>query len=163
MVDSPDGCRLVSPRPVRRPAAVLGWGLLLGSLGAGLALTNPGPAAFEEYAAGRLAALLRDELCRENGLPLMLRLVIQNCPAMVEAQTPVLGRLAALQSRRRNLGLLSLYSTSLGGQQVLPNWRLPRYEALTLAVAGRFVVLRASESSPDGERERQAWLPGGGL
>lgn len=163
MVDPLAGRRLAAPRPIRRPTAALGWGLLLGSLGAGLALTNPGPAAFEEFAGLRLASLLRDELCREDGMPMMLRLVIQNCPAMVEAQTPVLGKLAALQTRRRNLGLLSLYSTSLGGQQVLPNWRLPRYEALTLAVAGRFVVVRASESGPDGDRPRQAWLPGGGL
>jgi hypothetical protein len=155
------GRRLAPHHPVPSSAA-LGWSLLLGALGAGLALTNPGPAAFEEYAAGRLAGLLREELCHDDGLPMVLRLVIQNCPAMVEAQRPVLGRLAALQTRRRNLGLLSLYSTSLGGQQVLPHWRLPNYKALTLAVAGRFVVLRASEDSPDGERQRQAWLPGGG-
>lgn len=161
MVDLLDGRRLAPPRPVLSSAA-LGWGLLLGALGAGLALTNPGPEAFEEYAAGRLETLLREELCREDGLPLMLRLVIQNCPAMVEAQRPVLGRLAALQTRRRNLGVLSLYSTSLGGQKLLLHWRLPQYRALTLAVAGRFVVLRADENSPDGARERQAWLPGGG-
>lgn len=143
---------------------LLVWGTItIGALGAGLALTNPGPAAFEDYAAGRLTALLRNELCREDGLPLMLRLVIQDCPAMVEAQTPVLGRLAALQTRRRNLVLFSLYSTDLGGQKVLPNWRLPRYKALTLAAAGRFVVLRASESGTDGDREHQAWLPGIGL
>jgi hypothetical protein len=161
MVDNLVGHRLAPPRPVRS-SAVLGWGLLLGGLGVGLALTNPGPAAFEEFAAGRLAALLREELCREDGLPLMLRLVIQDCPAMVESQRPVLGRLAAVQTRRRNLGLLSLYSTSLGGQQVLLRWRLPHYEALTLAVAGRFVLLRATENSPDGEEQRQTWLPGGG-
>lgn len=159
MVDTLVGRRLAPPRPVLSRDAI-GWGLLLGALAAGLAFTNPGPAAFEEYAAGRLTALLRDELCRENGLPLMLRLVIQDCPAVVEAQRPVLGRLAALQTRRRNLILLSLYSSDLGGQQLLPSWRLPRYKALTLAVAGRFVVLRASENDPDGERERQAWLPG---
>lgn len=161
MVDLLVGRRLAPPRPVLS-SAVVGWGLLLGALGTGLALTNPAPAAFEEFAAGRLSSLLREELCREDGLPLMLRLVIQDCPAMIESQRPVLGRLAALQTRRRNLGLLSLYSTSLGGQQVLPSWRLPHYEALTLAVAGRFVVLRAGENSPDGERQRQAWLPGGG-
>ncbi len=161
MVDDPAGHRLASPRPVRSPV-LLGWGLLLGALGVGLVLTNPGPAAFEEFAGGRLTALLRDELCREDGLPLMLRLVIQDCPAMVESQRPVLGRLAALQTQRRNLALLSLYSTRLGGQQVLPRWRVPHYEALTLAVAGRFVVLRASEHGPDGDRERQAWMPGGG-
>jgi len=159
MVDLPAGRRLARPRPVQ-PSALLGWGLLLAALGAGLALTNPGPAAFEEFAAGRLTALLREELCQEDGLPLMLRLVIQNCEALVEAQTPVLGRLATLQTRRRNLGLLSLYSTALGGQQLLPSWRVPRYEALTLAVAGRFVVLRASEKNTGGEPERQAWLPG---
>lgn len=161
MVGLPAGRCLAPPRPVLS-TAVLGWGLLLGALAAGLALTNPGPAAFEEFAAGRLTALLRRELCQEDGLPLMLRLVIQNCPALVEAQTPALGRLAALQTRRRNLGLLSLYSTALGGQQLLPSWRVPRYEALTLAVAGRFVVLRASEKDPDGDPERQAWLPGDG-
>jgi hypothetical protein len=161
MVGLPAGRRLARPRPVIPPSAP-GWGLLIAALGAGLALTNPGPASFEEFAADRLTGLLREELCREDGLPLMLRLVIQNCPAMVEAQRPVLGRLAALQTRRRDLGLLSLYSTSLGGQQLLPHWRLPRYEALTLGVAGHFLILRASENGTDGERARQAWLPGGG-
>ena len=148
------------PRSVHSSTA-LGWCLLLGALGAGLALTNPGPAAFEDFAAGRLSALLREELCGEDGLPLMLRLVIQNCPALVESQRPALGRLAALQTRRRNLGLLSLYSTRVGGQQLHPRWRLPHYEALTLAVAGRFLVLHASENSPDGDLHRQAWLPAG--
>ena len=81
----------------------------------------------------------------------------------MESQRPVLGRLASLGSRRRNLLLFSLYSTSLGGQKLLPQWRLPHYSALTLAVAGQFLVLRTSESAADGEGERQAWLPGGGL
>ncbi len=138
-------------------------GLLLASAGVGLALTNPDPAAFEDYAGFRLSGLLREELCQQNGLPLMLRLVIRDCPALVEAQRSALGRLARLQTRRRNLGVLSLYVTTLGGQQLLPDLRLPRYHALTLAVAGQFLVLRASASDSDGAGERQAWLPGAGL
>jgi len=142
---------------------VLAWALLQAGLGLGLVLTNPGPAAFEEFAGARLATLLRDELCREDGLPLMLRLVIQNCPSLVEAQRPVLGRLARLQTRRRNFGVLSLYNTALGGQRILPGWRLPRYSALTLAMAGQFLVLRASDGNAEEAGERQAWLPGAGL
>ncbi|MFM7311983.1 MAG: DUF4359 domain-containing protein [Cyanobium sp.] len=142
---------------------MLPWAAALVGLGGGLALTNPGPAAFEEFAGARLATLLREELCQGDGLPLMLRLVIENCPALVDSQRPLLGRLARLQSRRRNLGLLSLYSTSLGGQKLLPQWSLPRYSALTLAIAGQFVVLRTSEATADGGTAHQAWLPGGGL
>ena len=152
---------MAAPRPDRRPPLLL-WGLALAALAAGLAATNPGPAAFEEYAGIRLSGLIRQELCQEDGLPLMLRLVIQDCPAAVESQRPVLGRLARLHSRRRNLGLFSLYVTALGGQRILPHWQLPRYHALTLAVAGQFLVLRAAEQGPADEAPRQAWLPGGG-
>ena len=129
----------------------------------GLVITNPGSAAFEDYAGRRLSGLLREELCREQGMPLMLRLVIQDCPALIESQRPVLGRLAALQSRRLNLVLLSLYSTNLGGQTLLASWRLPRYRALTLAIAGQFLVIKASESDGEGGEEQQSWLPGAGL
>ena len=126
----------------------------------GLAFTNPGPEAFEDFAGAHLASLLQRELCRQDALPLMLQLVIENCPALVNSQRSVLGRLARLGTRRRNLLLFSLYSTSLGGQKLLPQWQLPRYTALTLAVAGQFLVLRTSETDPD--RGPQAWLPGVG-
>jgi hypothetical protein len=147
----------------RQVHALLPWGALMVALAGGLALTNPGPDAFEEYAAGRLATLLRQELCRGDSLPLMLQLVIEKCPALIESQRPVLGRLARLGTRRRNLLLFSVYSTSLGGQKLLPQWRIPRYSAVTLAVAGQFLVLRTSESHSEGDGERQAWLPGGSL
>jgi hypothetical protein len=116
-----------------------------GGAGLGLVATNPGPAEFESFAADQLIRLISDELCREDGLPMMARLVVRDCPALVASQRAVLGRLASLHTRRRNLGLISLYRTELGGQNLLPNWRLPRYHALTLAAAGRFVLLRAGE------------------
>lgn len=120
--------------------------------------TNPGPGAFEEFAAEQLGALIHDEFCHPGGLPLMLRLVIQDCPGLVRAQRPVLGRIALAHTRRFNLGVLSLYRTQLGGQRILPQWRLPRYEALSLGVAGQLVLLRAHEAPG----EDRAALPGNG-
>ncbi|MCP9833786.1 MULTISPECIES: DUF4359 domain-containing protein [unclassified Cyanobium] len=114
----------------------------------GLAITNPGPAAFEEFAAEKLTEMASKELCQNEGLPLLARLLIQNCPELVRSQRKVLGRLARDNSRRYNFGLLSLYGTRLGGEKVLPNWSIPRYDAVTLAVAGHFVLLTASESAP---------------
>ena len=110
----------------------------------GLVLTNPTPHDFEEFASVRLVELVEQELCHEPALPMLLQLVIQNCSAMVQSQHSVLGQLAARHSQRINLGIASLYSTSFGGQQLLSNWRLPRYGVSTLAVGGQFVVLKTT-------------------
>lgn len=149
------------PRRLHRRDARLGWVLLLAGITAGLVATNPGPAAFEEFAGDRLAEVIHEEFCSQGGLPLMLRLVIHDCSALVRSQRPVLGRLAREHSHRYNLGLLSLYRTELGGQRILPRWRLPRYQALTLALAGQLVVLRAGEIPASGARAQASLLPGG--
>ena len=122
--------------------------VVLGGAGAGLAATNPGPEAFAEFAGERLSREIAAEVCRPEGLPMLLRLVIRDCPGLVQAQKATLGRLALDHSRRTNLGLLSFYRTDLGGQS-LGRWRLPHVEALTLAVAGRFVLVRAQEQAVD--------------
>ena len=113
----------------------------------GLAATNPGPVEFQEFAAEQLTRLITEEICHEDGLPLMLRPV-------VASQRQVLGNLALEHSRRRNLVLFSLYSTELGGERILPNWSLPRYHALTLAAAGRFVLLRTGQDNGSTRAER---------
>jgi hypothetical protein len=152
---------LAAASTVKRTLLALALG---GGAGLGLVSTNPGPAEFETFAADQLTRLVSDELCQEDGLPMMARLLVQDCPALVASQRGVLGRLASLHTRRRNLGLMSLYSTELGGQQVLPSWRMPRYHALTLAAAGRFVLLqagerKASELEPERSTERSAEGP----
>lgn len=142
---------------VKRTLLALALG---GGAGLGLVSTNPGPAEFETFAADQLTRLVSDELCRENGLPMMARLLVRDCPALVASQRGVLGRLATLHTRRRNLGVMSLYSTELGGQTLLPSWSMPRYHALTLAAAGRFVLLQAGERrASEIETERSAQEP----
>ena len=120
------------------------WCLAVLLVGGALALTNPDEQDFEAFAGERLVALVDEELCSEGGLPLLARLLIQDCPELVRSQEGVLGRLALLGTRRFNAGLFSLYSTQVGGQSLLPGLRLPRYRALTLAAAGQLVMLQAS-------------------
>ena len=110
----------------------------------GLMVTNPGQHEFEDFAAQRLSALLDEELCRKPALPMLLQLVIQNCSAVVRAQQQTLGQVARDHSRRLNLGLASIYTTHFGGQQLMGQWRLPKYRITPLALAGQFVVLTTS-------------------
>ncbi|MEB3263411.1 MAG: DUF4359 domain-containing protein [Synechococcus sp.] len=150
------------PSPPLKPWLV---GLPLVALGiTGLVATNPDPETFEHFAGDRLAAMAAEELCNEKGLPMMIRLVITDCHGLVMAQRGVLGQLARAQSRRRNFGIGSLYSTEIGGQRLMPGWRLPRYAVSTLGIAGHFWVLEAGvvrpsdrepapgEAPPSGER-----------
>lgn len=120
----------------------------LGAIGlvavAGLALTNPGPSEFEEFAGQQLVGLIEAEICHKPSLPLMLQMVLKNCSALVHAQRQPLGQLAITHSTRLNLGVASVYTTSFGGQRLVEDLRLPRYSATTLAAAGQFVVLHSS-------------------
>ena len=118
--------------------------------GIGLASTNPGPDQFQDFAGEQLTTLLIDELCSDGGLPIMLRLVVSNCPELISSQRQALGHLAALHSQRINFGVMSTYHTKLGGQQVIPSWTLPRFQAITLAIAGQFLLIQAETSNnPD--------------
>ena len=141
------------PRLRTQPAALLALALGGGVAAAGLAFTNPGPGEFESFAADRLTQLLSEELCDNDGLPMLMRLMIRDCPGLVAAQHTTLGRLALAHTRRRNLGLFSLYSTAIGGQSLLDGLRVPRYHATTVAIAGRFwMVHSGEESSADSSR-----------
>ena len=129
------------------PLAFVGSGLT-----AGLVITNPGPAAFADFGGNQLTNLLTKELCQNDGLSGMLGgLLIRQCPLLVRSQRPILGKLVQANSRRSNLGLFSVYRTELDlaallpGLRKVPNLRLPRYEATTLAGAGQFLLLQAHE------------------
>lgn len=129
-------------RPPRRPP--WGWGVALLLAGAALVVTNPDEQDFESFAGATLARYASKELCGSGGLPLIARLVLQNCADLVQAQQQALGRLALAETRRYNAGLFSLYRTELGGQTLMPGLRIPRYRSLTLAGAGQLVVLHVS-------------------
>ncbi len=115
----------------------------------GLIATNPGEDEFERFAADQITRAAELELCHEGGLPMLARLIVRDCPRLIAAQHDLLGQLALAATRRRNFGLLSLYRTDLGGQQLLPEWSIPRYSAITLAGAGRFFILRSNQAAAE--------------
>lgn len=119
------------------------------AVGLGLVATNPGEEEFERFAADQITRAAEQELCHEGGLPMLARLIVHDCPRLIAAQHDLLGRLALAATRRRNFGLLSLYRTDLGGQQLLPDWSIPRYSAITLAGAGRFFILRSNQATAE--------------
>jgi len=123
--------------------ALAGLALVTG-LGAGLVATNPDEREFERFAADQVTLAAQEALCRDGGLPLLAGLVVQDCPRLVASQRDLLGKVAVAASRRRQFALFSLYRTDLGGFSFL-DFRLPRYRALTLAVAGRFLILHSEK------------------
>ena len=133
--------------PFRKPsdnavAAVLA----LAASGVALAFTNPSPQEFKRYAGSQLVSLLSDELCG-GGLPMVLQLWVKDCPRLIRDQEPALAELAGQFSRRLNFGLASLYTTELGGQDLLPTFRLPEYSVTTLGIAGQFVILQSKSDA----------------
>ncbi len=132
-----------------RSALVSGLALVAGL---GLLLSNPNEEEFEHFAAGQLTLVAVTELCEDAALPALARLVVRDCPALVQSQRGLLGKLARMATRRRNFGLFSLYRTELGGQRVLPHWSIPRYRTLTLAVAGRFLLLSSGRRELEDDR-----------
>ena len=112
-----------------------------------LVLSNPSLEDYKAHAGDQLVTLGTKELCDEPTMPLVLRLWIRNCPELIASQRDALAALAGQFTTRRNLVVASLYSTQMGGQEMLPGLRLPDFEVLSLGVAGRFVVLSTDASN----------------
>ena len=130
-----------SAQPRLPIAAVLAVGI--GAAGAAaLAVSNPSLQDYKSEAGDRLVTLAVRELCEEQALPMILRVWIRNCPELVASQRNTLAELAGRFTTRWNFGVASLFTTRIGGQELLPGMRLPAAEVLTLGIAGRFVVLR---------------------
>ena len=121
-------------------AAVLAVGI--GAAGAvALAVTNPSLEDYKQDAGTRLVKLATHELCEERGFPMLLRLWIKDCPDLVASQKGVIADLAGQFTTRWNFGVASVFSTRIGGQELLPGLRLPGLDVLTVGIGGRFLVL----------------------
>ena len=136
-----------SSRPQRVPAlALLSGGVAIAGV-LSLVFSNPSLEDYEAHAGDQLVTLGTKELCDAPTLPMVVRLWIRNCPELIASQRDALAALAGQFTTRRNLGVASLYSTRMGGQELLPGLRLPGFDVITLGVAGRFVILRTDTSN----------------
>ena len=123
---------------------------LLGAASA-LAFTNPSLQDYQLHAGEQLVALATEELCGEQGLPLMLRVWLKDCPAVVAAQQATLAALAGPMTTRTNLGLFSVFSTQVGGQKLMRGLRLPQYTVTTVGVAGQFLTINTHSDQAGGQ------------
>ena len=110
---------------------------------AALFVTNPTREDYRDFAGETLVKLATKEICERQILPMVLQLWISDCPRLIADQEQALSLLADQFSRRWNLGLASVYVTSVGGQNLLPSLRLPRYSVTSLGLAGQFLVLNS--------------------
>jgi hypothetical protein len=141
------GSGLTSTAPSPWHSPWLGGAVLLAVAGGALAWSNPGPEEFADYAAGRLVREISREFCDGDALPTMLRLALPNCRELVASQRKAIGAVVSQQTRRTNLGLLSIYHSDLGGQRVL-SWQVPRFSTTVVGIAGQFVLVHGGETTP---------------
>ena len=121
--------------------------LFVAGSGAALFLTNPTREDYRVFAGETLVKLATKEICERQTLPMVLQLWISDCPRLIADQEQTLALLADQFTRRWNLGLASVYVTTVGGQNLLPALRLPRYSVTCLGLAGQFLVLKAGSEA----------------
>ena len=116
---------------------------MLALVGGGLALTNPSLGNFRAFASDRLVEEISKELCADGGVPVLLRMAINNCVGLVEAQREALAAVVLSHTRRHNYGVVSVFESELGGQSLL-RWQVPRFRSAVVGVAGQFVLISAA-------------------
>ena len=131
-----------SPRR-RWPSVTAAAVLVVAGSSAALCVTNPTRDDYQDFAGDTLVELATEEICERQTLPMVLQLWISDCPRLIADQKPALALLADQFTRRWNLGIASVYVTTVGGQNLLPALRLPRYSLTSLGLAGQFLVINA--------------------
>jgi Domain of unknown function (DUF4359) len=120
---------------------IVGAGLGLVGLGVAMAMTNPAPEAFAEFALQQL----REEGCREIPFGLASR-----CPQFIDDNRPQLQRLMLNNTKRQDFGLFSLYQTELSTRSLVPDFplmlMLPTFRFQTVGVLGNFYLFEAKKA-----------------
>ncbi len=146
---SPDSPQPLSSKRWGFSQAELACGVMVLAASSALVVTNPSMGDYKQHAGAQLVRLATEELCDRQGLPMVLRLWIRDCPRLVADQRAGLETLAGRFTQRLNLGVASVFTTRVGGQDLLPSLRLPGYTITTLGLAGHFITL---SSRADGGR-----------
>ncbi|MEM9905417.1 MAG: DUF4359 domain-containing protein [Cyanobacteria bacterium P01_D01_bin.44] len=106
-----------------------------------LAVTNPGPRAYETFAIAQLSQYVSSTVCEE--IPGNLNQVLQNpCSRLLDNNHEEVRQLVREQTSRSNFVLFSLYETRLAvpGLTVLP-----AYEVKALGIGRNFFVYQAGQ------------------
>ncbi|NER79913.1 MAG: DUF4359 domain-containing protein [Leptolyngbya sp. SIO1D8] len=106
-----------------------------------MVVTNPTLDAYELYASEQAERYLNEEVCSE--LPDELNeLIGGQCTEIVQTLQPNVQALIRDRTTRLNLGVASIYRTTLGIPELV---MLPRYEIETVGILGKFITYRATQ------------------
>ncbi|MBD3880720.1 DUF4359 domain-containing protein [Phormidium tenue FACHB-886] len=118
-------------------------GIVLVGVGAATALTNPGEAAYEEYATQRLTEYLQESACSGTGIALQ-----SSCSSLIQENRSQIQKLISANTQRQNFVFLSIYKTELAPGKLLPDFLsnlLPAYHFETAGVLNSFHIYRAEK------------------
>lgn len=107
-----------------------------------MAITNPSREAYKSYAADKMQAYLKTEVCPSE-VPEML---ISACKSAIDIGEKPMQKLIEQSTERHNYLLFSIYETnlSLGGNLPIPT-NLPSYEFRTLGIFQNFWIYQSQE------------------
>ncbi|MGG6297388.1 DUF4359 domain-containing protein [Leptolyngbya sp. AN02str] len=117
-----------------------------------MTLTNPDEPEYETFATQRLSVYLQDNVCTD--LPTLLGNNLSNaCVELVNTNQPQIRSLITKNTLRRDFTFLSLYTTDLRPQDLLPSdvqaflppGTLPAYRVETVGAFNRFWIYRAEQ------------------
>ncbi|HAA27915.1 MAG TPA: hypothetical protein DCE56_09965 [Cyanobacteria bacterium UBA8553] len=112
-------------------------GTVLTALGVTMALTNPSPDTYEEYAVEQLSTYLKNEGCTQ--VPVILGDSLKRqCKTLVDKNRPQIEQLVAQTTQRQNFIVFSIYRTNLEVGSFLPVYRFE-----TLGVFQQFYIYKA--------------------
>ena len=118
-------------------------GIVLVGTGVAAALTNPSPAAYEDFAAQRLTEYLQENACAKAGIALQ-----SSCSSLIKGNQSQIQKLVAANTERQNFLLLSIYKTDLAPGKLFPDFvgnLLPAYHFETAGVLNTFHIYKAEK------------------
>ena len=119
-------------------ALVLGCGgvILMGFIGC-LVLTNPGQSDYEEYASDQLVYYVKDRVCYDRGVAVLLQ---RYCQTLVDSSRKQLGHFLSQKTERNNYLFFSIYKTDL----FVPGL-FPRYQFETIGILENFYTYESDQ------------------
>jgi Domain of unknown function (DUF4359) len=124
---------------------IAGVGLCGVGLGIAMAMTNPSPTAFTEFALQRL----REEGCQQ--IPFGLA---SQCPRFVDNNKAQIQQIMVEHTKRQDFILFSVYQTHLSTRSLVPDFplmpMLPTFHFQTIGVLGNFYLFEAKKDKRSG-------------
>lgn len=119
-----------------RNLGVLGLGALT-CLGGVMVATNPGQAAYEDYATQQLVTYLDEQVCAKAPKAFGLN---RDCQSLLQSNRSQLQKIIADGTQQRNFLFFSIYTTEFSITSFLP-----KYRVLTVGVFDQFLIYDATQ------------------